>query len=751
MVKVNNKKKILVTSALPYVNNVPHLGNLVCILSADVYTRFLRLKKDVEVISVLGTDEHGTTTENIAKELGMTPQEAVDHFFKIHKEIYEWFEFDFDCFGRTTSPENKEITQDIFLKLKEKGFIVEREIEQMYDKEAEKFLSDRFIEGTCPHCNYEEARGDQCENCGKLLNPTELLKPKSKLTGSIPVVKKTKHLFITLDKLQPKLESFVKEREKKWSDNALTTTNAWLNEGLKERAITRDLKWGIPVPEKGYEDKVFYVWFDAPIGYIAITKAVRKDWEEWWHNPKNVKLVQFMGKDNIPFHTILFPASLIGAQDNYTLLDSISVNEYLNYENLKFSKSRGVGVFGDDAKESGILADAWRYYLTVNRPENSDTKFMWVDFQEKINTELVGNIGNLVNRTLTFLKKFTDSKINEIKEPLDYSQDIKQIILAYEENEQKKAIKLIMALSKKGNQYFQENEPWKAIKENPEKAQNALAVLLNLIKDLSILIQPIMPKIAESIQEQLGIKRRFDLDFLNEKIQNHKIGEPVALFKKLEDKELIEFKEKYSGKKTVSKNKTIDRKPQTTDRSSQSADRSSLSADILAKIDLRVAKIIDVQKHPKADKLYIEKLDCGNGEQRTIVSGLVPYYSAEELIGKNIIVVYNLKPAELRGVLSQGMLLAAGQGKDVGVLHCPNAKPGEKIRISNQKSVRSLLSAESGSPSADYSLQAAVEISIDEFFSVKINATNEGVFIANEKLELDSEILVDKNLQGPVK
>jgi len=544
----NKKKKILVTSALPYVNNVPHLGNLVCILSADVYTRFLRLRKDIEVISILGTDEHGTTTENIAKELGMTPQEAVDHFFKIHKEVYEWFEFEFDCFGRTTSPENKEITQDIFLKLKENGFIIEKEIEQMYDEKAKKFLSDRFIEGTCPHCEYEEARGDQCENCGKLLNPTELKNPKSKLTGSKPIVKKTKHLFISLDKLQPKLEKFVEERKNKWSYNAITTTNAWLSEGLKERAITRDLKWGIPVPQPGYQDKVFYVWFDAPIGYIAITKAVRKDWKEWWHNPKNVELVQFMGKDNIPFHTILFPASLIGADDNYTLLSTINVNEYLNYENLKFSKSRGIGVFGDDAKKSGIPADVWRYYLTVNRPESADTKFLWSDFQEKINAELVGNIGNLVNRTLTFIKKFCESKIKEIKEPIEYAQDIKKIISAYEENEQKKAIKLVMALSKKGNQYFQENEPWKAIKENPKKAHNTLAVLLNLIKDLSILLWPVMPKVAENIQEQLGIKKRFDLDFIEEKIQNHKISEPKPIFNKLEDKEVTEFKEKYAKK-----------------------------------------------------------------------------------------------------------------------------------------------------------------------------------------------------------
>lgn len=701
-----SKKRTLVTSALPYVNNIPHLGTMVCIISADIYTRYLRLKKE-NVISVLGTDEHGTTTETIAMELGMTPKQAVDHFFKIHKEIYEWFNCSFDCLGRTSSKESKEITQDIFLKLHENKYISEKEVEQMYDEQAKKYLSDRFIEGTCPHCKYEEARGDQCDQCGKLLEPTDLLNPKSKLTGSKPVIKKTKHLFIKLNELQPQIERFVEERKHKWSDNALTTTKAWLREGLKERAITRDLSWGIPVPLKGYENKVFYVWFDAPIGYIAITKASREDWKKWWHNPEETKLVQFMGKDNIPFHTVLFPASLMGTKQKYTLLDTISVNEYLNYENAKFSKSRGIGVFGDNAKETGIPADTWRYYITINRPETSDTKFTWKDLQDKINSELVGNLGNLVNRTLTFIKKFSDGKIRTIKHPLDYEEDLEKIKQSYEEIQLKKALKQIMSLSTKGNHYFQEQEPWKAIKENPDKAYNALAVLANLIKDLAILIQPVMPETAKQILSQLKIKETPTLELLSKKIEEHEINEPKALFKKLEDKETQILQEKFSGKQKK-------------------------DDEVLKKLDIRIAKITSVEKHPEADKLYIEKIDLG-GETRTIVSGLVGHYEPEELIGKNVLVVYNLKPAKLRGVESHGMLLAVQQGKKVGVLHSPDSKPGDKISITGIKQ------------------EPAEEISIDEFFSVKIKAEKGSLKADGNELNAPGQIIVDKNLEGSVK
>ncbi|PIZ52589.1 methionine--tRNA ligase, partial [Candidatus Woesearchaeota archaeon CG_4_10_14_0_2_um_filter_33_10] len=468
------KQKILVTSALPYVNNVPHIGNMVCVISADVYTRFLRLK-GVDVISVLGTDEHGTTTETKAIEEGITPKEVCEKYFKIHKKIYDWFESSFDCFGRTSSKENLEITQDIFKKLNKNGFIKKDILEQAYCPKCKKFLADRFVEGVCPKCGYKDARGDQCENCGALLNATELVDAKCKICGTKPITKKSEHLFIDLPKLAPMLEKWVKEQsvKGKWSQNAKTMIDAWLRDGLKPRCITRDLKWGIPVPLKGFEKKVFYSWFDAPIGYIGITKECRKDWKEWWFG-KDVRLVQFMGKDNIPFHTVLFPASLIGTKDGYILLDRISSNEYINYEGGQFSKSRGLGIFGDDAVKTGIKADAWRYYIMVNRPEKADTDFSWEDFQSKINNELVANFGNFINRTISFINQFYKSEVPEAKpdkkdEKLikEINDDIKKITDLLNDVQLKEALKQIMHISRLGNQYFQEAEPWKK-KENAD-------------------------------------------------------------------------------------------------------------------------------------------------------------------------------------------------------------------------------------------------------------------------------------------
>jgi methionyl-tRNA synthetase len=725
---IRTHKQILITSALPYVNNVPHLGNLVCVLSANVYDRFLKLKQE-NVLSVLGTDENGTTTETKAYEMGITPQECVDHFFKIHKEVYEWFGCIFDCFGRTSSKENHEISKDIFLKLYKHGFIVEKEIEQLYSPKEDRYLADRFVEGICPNCQYPKARGDQCDKCGKLLNATELINPVSKISGDTPIIRKTRHLFIDLPKLEPELKKWIASVEGNWTENAKTTTHAWIKEGLRERDITRDIKWGIPVPIKGYEDKVLYSWFDAPIGYISITKEARKDWEDWWKNDKT-QLVQFMGKDNIPFHTILFPAFLIGARDNYILVDRLAVNEYLNYEDGKFSKSLGQGIFGDDAIKTGIPADVWRYYLIINHPETNDTYFTWENFQERINNELVANIGNLVNRTLQFVNRYYDSKVPEIALHFDYKDAFADVEKCYEEIKLKDALKAILHVSKKANGYFQEQEPWKAVKENKEKADNAIANLVQFIKDLSIIIEPILPNTAKNIRKQLNVQEQLFWDDLFKPMPaGHAIGKAEILFNKLEDDQIAAFKKKFAGRQDSAKPE----KPTTSTKSAHGEHvEQSTNADFSI-LDLKVALVKEIKPHPEAEKLYILQLDLGN-EQRQLVAGLRPYYKEDELLGKRIVIITNLEHAKLRGQLSQGMLLAAeDEMHTVGILFTEKSAPGEQVFI-------------------DGIIPQHKQISFKEFQTLKIYAEHGHVYCNGKQLKTKHEaIKVEKVKNGSVR
>jgi methionyl-tRNA synthetase len=464
-----------------------------------------------------------------------------------------------------------------------------------------------------------------------------------------------------------------------WSDNARTMTDSWMREGLKKRCITRDLKWGIPVPLKGFEDKVFYSWFDAPIGYIGITAQCRKDWKEWWHNPSNVKLVQFMGKDNIPFHTILFPAFLIGARDNYTLMSSISVNEFLNYEGGQFSKSRNVGVFGDDAISTGLSPDVFRYYIMINRPERNDSDFSWDDFLKKNNSELVANLGNLVNRTMVFLNKSfgsilpTPSLNDSDKKFLEDINSVEQNILMLADSVSlKEALKEVMHLSRMGNQYLQDNEPWK----NPsqERKNTCLFVLTNLVKDLSILVEPFMPSASKSIRQQLGINKTLNADDLGilSLPEGHKVNDAALLFRKIEEKEINSFREKFSGAKEEQKKAYLKEHVKKVLKENVKADLNEHTCPkdddaLFERLQLRVARITDAKKHSDAAKLYVEEIDLGD-EKRQIVSGLAPYYSIDELIGRKIIVVTNLEPARIRGVESQGMLLAAEENGVVGLL-----------------------------------------------------------------------------------
>jgi methionyl-tRNA synthetase len=753
-------KRRLVTSALPYVNNVPHLGNLIQVLSADVFSRFCRLR-GYDTLYVCGTDEYGTATETRAAEEGISPRELCDRYHALHTAIYTWFNIGFDKFGRTSTPIQTEVVQDIFKKLDAQGFIVERTIEQLFCDQCSRFLADRYVRGVCPHCGYPDARGDQCENCGKLLDPTELKESRCSTCGSQPRLKSTKHLYIDLPRIKDRLEAWIAEASVKgfWANNAIQMTNAWIRDGLKERAITRDLKWGIPVPKPGYEDKVFYVWFDAPIGYISITGNLAadrgEDWrafvQDWWKNPDEVELFQFIGKDNIPFHTVIFPSSLLGTGEKWTMLHHMSSTEYLNYESGKFSKSKGIGVFGSDAMESGIPADIWRFYIFYNRPEKADALFTWKDFQEKVNGELIGNLGNLVNRTLSFVSRYYDGTIPEGKPNTEFWNTIKAYEVSIQEKldraELRDAFRTVFELSSFANKTFQDGEPWKTRKDHPEQAASLIRDLCYVVRDLAILLHPYIPGSAEKLASFFGLtigKNGLSWQDLGKLEGLKKVVKSEVLFNKLEDDLIQTLRERYSGSQKERSEREKEQSMNTTNVNTtetkvpSQGDTEPVSQKFARLVDLRVAKITHIERHPKADKLYIETLDVG-GETRTIVSGLVPYYKEEELLGKHIVVVYNLKPAKLRGVESKGMLLAASATQSDGsemveVLDAGFAEPGTRIQVGSI-------------PVSD----PPAEIDIDTFFSMPIVARDGSILVDQQPLGCNGKVLITQRvLQGEV-
>ena len=752
-------KRRLVTSALPYVNNIPHLGNLIQVLSADVYARFCRLR-GYETLYICGTDEYGTATETRAREEGTTPQELCDRYYAIHRDIYDWFNIAFDRFGRTSTQAQTEITQGIFWKLYENGYIKEHEIEQLYSEKSDMFLADRYVRGTCPNCGYEDARGDQCENCGKLLDPTDLLNPRSMFDDSTPVLKKSKHLYIDLPAILPKLQSWIDDaaRRGKWARNAVQMTQAWIRDGLRERAITRDLKWGIPVPLEGFTDKVFYVWFDAPIGYISITANHTDDWESWWKNPDEVQLTQFIGKDNIPFHTVIFPSSLLGSGENWTLLHHMSSSEYLNYEGGQFSKSRGVGVFGNDAQDTGIPADVWRFYIFYNRPETSDFMFTWDDFQEKVNGELIGNLSNLVNRALSFISKYFDGEVateeevahqgsavngagDTVETWADFWTEVERAeeeITGHLDNaELRDAFRKTFLLSSYGNRIFQQAEPWKTRKDNPEATKALLHHLVYLVRDLAILISPYIPDTGKRIAALLGAQGT-DWSNLRERSGIRTIDRPEILFSQLEDELIAGLRERFSGTQAERKGREPQATAPTPPEEGASPDGEAVPVEERFRdlVDLRAAKILDVERHPKADKLYIEKIDDGSGEERQIVSGLVPYYSEEDLRGKTIVLVNNLKPAKLRGVKSQGMLLAADGEYDgeqlIDVLFLDDSvPPGTRV-------VAEGFEPEAAGGAAE---EQSKRIDIDTFFSIPLSVEGGTVKVGAAPLTVQGSVV----------
>ena len=661
------KKRRLVTSALPYVNNIPHLGNLLQVLSADVFARFCRLR-GYDTLYVCGTDEYGTATETRAAKEGVSPKALCDHYHAIHEEIYKWFNISFDYFGRTSTPQQTEIVQHIFKEVDAAGYITEKETTQLYCPKCQRFLADRFVEGTCPHCGSTGARGDQCDACQTLLEPTELIDPKCGVCGSTPVIKSTRHLYIDLPKALPMLQSWIDKASEEgfWAKNAVQVTRSWIRDGLKERCITRDLKWGIPVPKPGYEDKVFYVWFDAPIGYISISACARPDqWKDWWHDRENTELFQFIGKDNIPFHTVIFPATQLASGEDWTMLHHMSSTEYLNYEGGKFSKSNGVGIFGNDVESTGIPADVWRFWMFYNRPEHGDVDFTWKDFQEKVNGELMGNLSNFVNRTLTFVKRYFDGTLGTG----ELDQDLVQAIRAKEKDvtdlleraDERDALRTVFEISDLGNKAFQESEPWKMRNTDPERAKTILRTLVYLIRDLGVMITPYMPSTGERLLSMLGCSGQ-SWDNLGNYTEDIKIGETDYLFTKLEDALIESLKVRFSGTQEERETrKTEEKKMDNTNNNANAAaaEEMSLAERFASKVILKVSEIVEVNKHPEGDLLYILKLNTGEEEPRTIVSSIVPYYKPEELLGHHIVLVSNLKPANFRGVKSYGMLLAA--------------------------------------------------------------------------------------------
>ncbi len=560
--------KILVTSALPYINGVPHLGHMVgCLLPSDVYARFMRMS-GYEVLYIVGTDEHGTTSEVGALKEGMDVAQYCLMNHQRHLKTYQDFNLSFDFFGRTSSDQNKEMTYQIFEALDKNGFIEERTIKQIYSIDDQMFLADRYITGTCPYCGYDKARGDQCENCTKVLEPTDLINPKSAISGSAHLeVRESKHLFLNLPKIEPQLREWLKTKEAYWPDVAYSIALKWLKEGLEPRCITRDLKWGFPVPKKGYEDKVFYVWFDAPIGYIGITKQWAdekpdsRNWKDWWQEDKDVYYVEFMGKDNVPYHAITFPATLLGTGENYKKVDYLKGCSYLTYEGGKFSKSENRGVFAADAVTE-FAPDYWRYFLMSNIPESSDTSFTFDLFAGVVNKDLNGVLGNFVSRVL----KMTASKLgpqvpesgtmteleNNLLKSLD--EHIKLYFKYMNMLEFRKALNELRAIWVEGNNYITAAEPWVVIKQDEKRAGAILNVCINLIRVFAVLSAPVMPETAQKMLDAFGLKlsseslKNFDI---NVEIKALKGGMPFevgnTLFERISPERIVELKAKYGS------------------------------------------------------------------------------------------------------------------------------------------------------------------------------------------------------------
>lgn len=680
-------KRTTVTAALPYANGGVHIGHLAGVyVPADIYVRYLRLKNQ-DVIFIGGSDEHGVPITIRAKKEGITPQDVVDRYHSMIKKSFEEFGISFDVYSRTTSKTHEQLASDFFKKLFQEGKLQEQESEQYYDEEAHQFLADRYIKGECPHCHYDGAYGDQCEHCGTALSPLELINPTSTLSGSKPVIKKTKNWYLPLNDYQQWLKEWILQGHKEWRSNVYGQCKSWLDLDLQPRAMTRDLDWGIPVPVEGEEGKVLYVWFDAPIGYISNTKELCEQaperwgsWEKWWKD-EDTRLVHFIGKDNIVFHCLIFP-TMLKAHGGYILPDNVPANEFLNLENDKISTSRNWAVWLHEyLVDLPGKQDVLRYVLTANAPETKDNNFTWKDFQEHNNSELVGIYGNFVNRALQLTKKYFEGVVPACGELLDID---KQTLEEFKDVKQKvetlldafrfrDAQKEAMNLARIGNKYITECEPWKVWKTNPERVKTILYVSLQLVANLAIAFEPFLPFSSKKLRQLINMdtcdwSQLGSTDLLK---ANHHLAEPELLFEKIED-ETIEIQLK---------------KLEETKKANQAANyvaqpiKPTIDFSDFEKLDIRVGHIKHCERVKKANKLLKFTIDDGTGTDRTIVSGIAKFYDPEALIGKDVCFIANLAPRKLMGIESQGMILSAEDfdgSLSVTTIEHP-VKPGSQV------------------------------------------------------------------------
>ncbi|MBI5730851.1 MAG: methionine--tRNA ligase [Ignavibacteriales bacterium] len=653
------KEKVLVTSALPYANGNIHLGHLSgAYLPADIYVRYKRLNGD-DILYICGSDEHGVPITITADKEKISPKEVIDRFHNANKSAFEKFGMSFDVYSRTSLPIHHETAQSFFKSFYDQGILVEKKTMQFYDEKVKMFLPDRYVEGTCPRCGNEEARSDECERCGLLYDPSELKNPKSKISGQTPVLKETSHYYFPLGKYQDRLKKYIDEMNEKygWKDNVLQYCKGWFNDGLKDRAITRDLDWGVKVPLDGVENKVLYVWFEAVLGYISATKELSHQrsepdlWKEYWQGAKT-KYIAFIGKDNVVFHTIIFPAILMAwndtNKDKFILPQNVPANEFLNFEGKKFSKSRGWGIDLEEFLQI-FPADLLRYTLAANLPENKDTDFYWKEFQSRTNGELADILGNFVNRTFTFAHKHFDSKVPERsklqkidEEMLDYLKSQPQKIAdLLERYKIKDAVFEMMNLARAGNKYFNDSEPWVNSKKNKEQCATTINICLNTIYTLGVIFEPVIPNTSVKILKMMNARPTEWLKCGNSILHTgQKLNEAEILFTKIEDKVIEE---------------QINKLEPMADKPIESIEE--ITIDEFKRVKLKVAKIIAAENVKKSDKLLKLQIDLGS-EQRQLVAGIAKSYKPEELIGKKILIVANLKAAKLFGIESQGMILA---------------------------------------------------------------------------------------------